>query len=47
MKYFQKFSPECPFKPRFFRKQTDNLITATQPWQRISLDFKGPVKGKK
>ena len=33
-------------KPPFFRKQTDTLITATQPWQRISLDFKGPIKGK-
>ena len=33
-------------KPRFFRKQTQTLINATQPWQKISLDFKGPVKGK-
>ena len=33
-------------KPRFYRKPTETLISATQPWQRISLDFKGPVKGK-
>ena len=33
-------------KPRFYRKPTETLILATQPWQRISLDFKEPVKGK-
>ena len=33
-------------KPHFYRKPTQTLILATQPWQRISLDFKGPVKGK-
>ena len=33
-------------KPRFFRKQTQTLINATQPWQKISLDFKGPDKRK-
>ena len=34
-------------KPRFCRKPTETLISATQPWQRISLDFKAPVKRKK
>lgn len=33
-------------KPRFYRKAPGTLISASQPWQRISLDFKGPVKGK-
>ena len=33
-------------KLRFYQKPTETLISATQPWQRISLDFKGPVKGK-
>ena len=33
-------------KPRFYRKPTETLILAIQPWQRISLDFKAPVKSK-
>ena len=33
-------------KPRFFRKE-EALIQATQPRQRLSIDFKGPVRGKK
>ena len=28
-------------KPCFYQKPTETLISATQPWQRISLDFKG------
>ena len=33
-------------KPRFFRKEDEILIKATAPWQRISIDFKDPVKGR-
>ena len=33
-------------KPRFFRKEEEALIQATQPWQRLSIDFKGPLRGK-
>ena len=33
-------------KPRFFKKCDETLIKAIQPWQRISIDFKGPVKGR-
>lgn len=32
-------------KPRFFSPQQKPLIKSTQPWERISIDFKGPVKG--
>ena len=33
-------------KPRFFKPTvTNNLIKATRPWERISIDFKGPVAG--
>jgi hypothetical protein len=31
-------------KPKFYRPEGANLIKATQPWERISLDFKGPLK---
>ena len=31
-------------KPQFFKKDSESLIKATQPWDRLSLDFKGPVK---
>jgi len=30
--------------PRLFKKCDETLIKAIQPWQRISIDFKGPVK---
>lgn len=30
-------------KPNFFRRNTFNLIKATQPFERISVDFKGPL----
>ena len=33
-------------KPRFYQEPTEILMSATQPWQQISLDFKGPVKDK-
>ena len=32
---------EC--KPRFFRPQSTTLIKATQPFERLNLDFKGPL----
>ena len=35
-------------KPRFYRSVYRNhLIKATRPWERISIDFKGPVEGPK
>jgi len=30
-------------KPRFYRPPQSNLIKATQPWERVSIDFKGPL----
>jgi len=33
-------------KPQFFRKCDEKLIKAIQSWQRISIDFKGPAKGR-
>ena len=36
-----KICSEC--KPNFFRKQSETLIKATQPFERLSLDFKGPI----
>ncbi|MES9976517.1 MAG: reverse transcriptase domain-containing protein, partial [Candidatus Thiodiazotropha sp.] len=30
-------------KPRFFQPQTHPLIKATQPFERLSVDFKGPL----
>ncbi|GFR73784.1 Pro-Pol polyprotein [Elysia marginata] len=37
--------PVCSeIKPRFYRpKQTPNLIKSTQPMERLSMDFKGPL----
>ena len=32
-------------KPRFFHPETLTLIKASRPWERLSMDFKGPVKG--
>ena len=32
---------EC--KPRLYRPTESNLIKATQPFERISIDFKGPL----
>ena len=32
---------EC--KPRFFKPSKIHLIKATQPFERISIDFKGPL----
>uniref|UniRef100_A0A5S6QM86 RNA-directed DNA polymerase n=1 Tax=Trichuris muris TaxID=70415 RepID=A0A5S6QM86_TRIMR len=34
---------EC--KPRFYRPETAALIKATQPFERLNLDFKGPLPG--
>ena len=32
-------------KPRFYIKEEESLIKATRPWERISIDLKGPVPG--
>ena len=34
-------------KPKFFASYKNTLIKATRPWERISVDFKGPVSGTK
>jgi len=34
-------------KPRFYRREPASLIKATNAWDRLSTDFKGPVKGPK
>ena len=31
-------------KPTFCQREEVGMIKATQPWERISLDFKGPLK---
>ena len=33
-------------KPRFLKPPVQSLIKASRPWDRLSLDFKGPVRGK-
>ena len=33
-------------KPRFFRKPVETLVKAMHPWERLSVDFKGPLPGK-
>ena len=30
-------------KPRYYKPIASHLIKATQPWERINLDFKGPL----
>ena len=36
--------PECAeVKPRFHKPTNAHLIKATQPWERLSVDFKGPL----
>ena len=36
-----KICQEC--KPRFFKPQNHKLIKATQPMERLNIDFKGPL----
>ena len=33
----------CELKPSFYRGQNSPLIKATKPWERLSVDFKGPI----
>ena len=33
----------CRLKPNFYRPETQNLIQALRPFDRLSIDFKGPV----
>ena len=33
----------CKIKPRFVQRPCTHLIKATQPWERLSVDFKGPI----
>ena len=43
----RRMTNACPIcaeiKPRYHRKQPGVLIKATQPFERISMDFKGPL----
>jgi hypothetical protein len=43
----KKISSSCPacaeIKPRFFKPQNQHLIKATLPFERLNIDFKGPV----
>jgi len=32
-------------KPRFFKPPVQTLIKALRPWDRLSLEFEGPVRG--
>ena len=32
-------------KPQFFKPESQTLIKAVRPWDRISVVFKGPVSG--
>lgn len=50
MEDVKKICSDCPVcsecKPRFFKSnQVNHLVKATRPWERISIDFKGPVSG--
>ena len=33
-------------KPQFYRRPPERLIKSLRPWDRISIDFKGPLSGK-
>ena len=32
-------------KPHFYKPPSQALIKAIRPWDRVSVDFKGPVRG--
>ena len=39
--------PSCAeIKPRFYKLEPQTLIKATQPWERVSTDFKGPITSR-
>lgn len=46
----QESARSAPFvpgsKPKFFNRSESHLIKATQPWERLSVDFKGPVPSR-
>ena len=33
----------CEIKPKFFKPPIVNLIKSSQPFERLSMDFKGPL----
>lgn len=43
----KKMTSACPtcaeIKPRFFKPQNQHLIKATMPFERLNIDFKGPI----
>ena len=42
-----KLSKICAeIKLRFFPKPEETLVKAMHPWERLSVDFKGPLPGK-
>ena len=32
-------------KPRFYQTKRETVVKATRPWEKLAMDFKGPVKG--
>ena len=36
----------CEIKPKFFKPPIVNLIKSSQPFERLSMDFKGPLRSK-
>ena len=36
----------CEIKPKFFKPPIVNLIKSSQPFERLSMDFKGPLHSK-
>lgn len=47
MEEIKRMTAQCPecsaIKPRFYQPPAVELIKATQPFERISIDFKGPL----
>ena len=47
---FKKVCSNCricaEIKPRFFRKPVETLVKSMHPWERLNVDFKGPLPGK-
>ena len=41
----QKLSYCAEVKPQFFKPESQTLIKAVRPWDRVSVNFKGPVSG--
>ena len=44
-KVFVGTAKRAEVKPQFFQPASRPLIKAVRPWDRMSVDFKGPVRG--